>query len=37
LDADLLAWFKTEGSLHPTRMKRALRGMMTEEKKGFEK
>jgi uncharacterized protein (DUF4415 family) len=36
-DADLLAWFKTQGSLYPMRMNRALREMMTEDEKGFER
>jgi len=33
LDADVLAWFKKKGSGYQTRINRALRGLMMEQKK----
>jgi uncharacterized protein (DUF4415 family) len=33
LDADVLAWFKTQGRGYQTRINRALRGVMAKEKK----
>ena len=33
LDADVLAWFKKKGRGYQTRINRALRGLMTEQKK----
>jgi uncharacterized protein (DUF4415 family) len=33
LDADVLAWFKKQGRGYQTRINRALRGLMTEERK----
>jgi uncharacterized protein (DUF4415 family) len=32
LDADVLAWFKKKGSGYQTRINRALRGLMMEQK-----
>ena len=32
LDADVIAWFKVEGRGYQTRINRALRGVMTEER-----
>lgn len=34
LDADVLAWFKREGGGYQTRINRALRKVMREERKG---
>jgi len=34
LDADVLAWFKKQGRGYQTRINRALRGLMTKDKKG---
>ena len=34
LDADVLAWFKREGRGYQTRINRALRKVMREERKG---
>ncbi len=34
LDADVLAWFKKQGRGYQTRINRALRGVMMEERKG---
>jgi uncharacterized protein (DUF4415 family) len=34
LDADVLAWFKKQGRGYQTRINRALRTVMAEEKKG---
>jgi uncharacterized protein (DUF4415 family) len=34
LDADVLAWFKKQGRGYQTRINRALRKVMAEEKKG---
>jgi uncharacterized protein (DUF4415 family) len=34
LDADVIAWFKTQGRGYQTRINRALRGIMLGEKKG---
>jgi uncharacterized protein (DUF4415 family) len=34
LDADVLAWFKKHGRGYQTRINRALRKVMTDEKKG---
>jgi uncharacterized protein (DUF4415 family) len=34
LDADVLAWFKKQGRGYQTRINRALRTVMVEEKKG---
>ena len=33
LDADVLAWFKTQGRGYQTRINRALRGVMAKERK----
>jgi uncharacterized protein (DUF4415 family) len=33
LDADVLAWFKGQGRGYQTRINRALRGVMTKERK----
>lgn len=33
LDADVLAWFKKKGSGYQTRINRALRGLMLEQRK----
>jgi uncharacterized protein (DUF4415 family) len=37
LDADVLAWFKTEGRGYQTRINRALRTVMRSEKKESER
>ena len=34
LDADVLAWFKKDGSRYQTRINKALRQMMEKEMKG---
>ena len=34
LDADVLAWFKKQGRGYQTRINRALRGVMMEDRKG---
>jgi uncharacterized protein (DUF4415 family) len=34
LDADVLAWFRAQGRGYQTRINRALRGVMTKERKG---
>ena len=36
LDADVLAWFRREGRGYQTRINRALRKVMREERKGAE-
>jgi uncharacterized protein (DUF4415 family) len=33
LDADVIAWFKAQGRGYQTRINRALRGVMAEERK----
>ena len=33
LDADVLAWFKKQGSGYQTRINRALRGLMMDDRK----
>jgi uncharacterized protein (DUF4415 family) len=35
LDADVLAWFKKQGRGYQTRINRALRKVMADEKKGY--
>lgn len=34
LDADVLSWFKAQGRGYQTRINRALRAVMTKERKG---